>query len=438
MLLLGFRVPAHGQALDPLVKDGFEWTLTVEGFGKTWIPQRFEWVSKAKSAARNAGRHHVLDPRTKKILEERPSLGAMSAGETIIRFTDGVVSRMDVSIYNRGDDAPVSESVFERKVGEVKKLVTKIAGKEGLDEGRDNRSASRAYATHWAGKTTDYTLEYSFQREIRNRQPFLAEFIRLRLEPAASNRSLLENVTARENKGPKDRDALRRGVIRKPNGDVVIESVPMVDQGDRGYCAVAAAERVFRYYGLDVDQHAMAQLAGSSSGGGTNPDSMVEALQDAAGRLKVHVRTHDAIEDYESFEKMVKAYNRVAKKNEAKEIPVREGAYLNMMACYMAFDASSLRETKLKGSDYERFRKLLREQIGEGVPILWSLFLGIFPEDDIPQRSGGHMRLIIGYNDKTGEVLYSDSWGAGHEQKRMGLEEAYTMTTGLRTLQPFR
>ena len=182
----------------------------------------------------------------------------------------------------------------------------------------------------------------------------------------------------------------------------------------------------------------MAQLAGSSASGGTSPDAMVKALQDAAGRLKVHVRTHAAIEDYESFEKLVKAYNRVAKKNGAKEIPVREGAFLNMMACYMAFDAASLRETKLKGSDFERFRKLVREQIGAGVPLLWSLFLGIYPEVDIPQRSGGHLRLIIGYNDTTGEILYSDSWGAGHEQKRMGIEEAHTMTTGLRTLQPFR
>jgi hypothetical protein len=47
------------------------------------------------------------------------------------------------------------------------------------------------------------------------------------------------------------------------------------------------------------------------------------------------------------------------------------------------------------------------------------------------------MRLIIGYNDKTGEILYSDSWGAGHELKRMPLAQAVSMTTGLTTLEPF-
>ncbi|NJK44508.1 MAG: ABC transporter permease [Pleurocapsa sp. SU_196_0] len=39
------------------------------------------------------------------------------------------------------------------------------------------------------------------------------------------------------------------------------------------------------------------------------------------------------------------------------------------------------------------------------------------------QEGGGHMRLIIGYNTKTGQLLFSDSWGAGHELKRIKLED---------------
>lgn len=429
---------ARAQALDPLVKDGFDWEMTAEVFDQTWIPQHFEWVSEAKNSARHAGRYGVIDPKTKEMVAKTPTIGALPVGETIVRFKDGVLRRIDVSVFNRADDRPLQEDGFQEAVEAAKALVTRITGNTGTDEGKDNRSATRSYATHWTGKTSDYTLEFSFQRAIRNRQPYLAEFIRLRVEPTSRNQSLLDKVASREGKGPKNQEALQKEVTKKPNGDVVIGSVPMVDQGERGYCAVASAERVFRYYGLDVDQHAMAQLAGSSAGGGTNPDAMVEALQNAAGRLKVHVRTHEGIEDYDSFEKMVKDYNREAKKNKAREIPIRSGYYLSMMGCYQAFDVESLRAARMKGNAYERFRKLMREEIGEGVPILWSLFLGLYPEPDIPQRSGGHMRLIIGYNDKTEEVIYSDSWGAGHEMKRMKMEEAYTMTTGLRTLQPFR
>ena len=41
------------------------------------------------------------------------------------------------------------------------------------------------------------------------------------------------------------------------------------------------------------------------------------------------------------------------------------------------------------------------------------------------------MRLIIGYNEDRGEVLYSDSWGEGHELKRMDGLDALSITTGM-------
>ena len=46
---------------------------------------------------------------------------------------------------------------------------------------------------------------------------------------------------------------------------------------------------------------------------------------------------------------------------------------------------------------------------------IWSVLVGRVKEKPPVQGAGGHMRLIIGYNDKTSELLYSDSWGRGHE-----------------------
>ncbi len=48
------------------------------------------------------------------------------------------------------------------------------------------------------------------------------------------------------------------------------------------------------------------------------------------------------------------------------------------------------------------------------------------------------MRIIIGYNKQSQELIYTDSWGAGHEMKRMKMDEAYTMTMQLTILQPAR
>lgn len=69
---------------------------------------------------------------------------------------------------------------------------------------------------------------------------------------------------------------------------------------------------------------------------------------------------------------------------------------------------------------------------------MWGLQLGIFPEngEKAPQAGGGHMRLIIGYNEAKSEIIFSDSWGAGHERKSMAAPHACAATMGLYLLQP--
>jgi len=52
------------------------------------------------------------------------------------------------------------------------------------------------------------------------------------------------------------------------------------------------------------------------------------------------------------------------------------------------------------------------------------------------QEGGGHMRLIIGCNPKTGQLIFTDSWGAGHEMKRMKIADAFQETHGLFAMQP--
>jgi len=48
------------------------------------------------------------------------------------------------------------------------------------------------------------------------------------------------------------------------------------------------------------------------------------------------------------------------------------------------------------------------------------------------------MRVIIGYNEKADEVIFSDSWGRGHELKRMKFADAMAATTGLFAILPIR
>ena len=68
--------------------------------------------------------------------------------------------------------------------------------------------------------------------------------------------------------------------------------------------------------------------------------------------------------------------------------------------------------------------------------MLWTVYLDIVEDKTALQVGGGHMRLIIGYNAKTNDIFYSDSWGAGHERKRMSAADAWTITTGLAKIEP--
>jgi hypothetical protein len=44
--------------------------------------------------------------------------------------------------------------------------------------------------------------------------------------------------------------------------------------------------------------------------------------------------------------------------------------------------------------------------------------------------------MIIGYNEKENKIVFSDSWGAGHEYKTMNADDALKATQGLFSMKP--
>jgi len=81
----------------------------------------------------------------------------------------------------------------------------------------------------------------------------------------------------REHRGSVSLTQLAKNV-EKDGARVLIPGVPMVDQGPKGYCVVAASQRLFEYYGISCDQHQIAKIAGTDAKAGTNSKKMMEAL----------------------------------------------------------------------------------------------------------------------------------------------------------------
>jgi hypothetical protein len=289
----------------------------------------------------------------------------------------------------------------------------------------------------WEASHIRYLLEWSATRGSYVKAiPFRAEFIRLTITPGASTPAPIGAAPAATSRDLVKRFSGRDHIERLAGGDVKLKDVPMVDQGGKGYCVVASIERVLRYYGATVDQHELAQIANSDAVGGTSMHTMLASLKRLTARLGVRVRSLYEWNGRDLL-RMLEDYNRATKRGKlAPEIEL-SGQIIDADSLFSRVKPEIFKEVRMKSTaDFGRFKRDIQRTIDDGTPLLWSVRLGIVSEKEIPQAFGGHMRIIIGYNTATNEVLYTDSWGMGHEEKRMAADDAWTITNGLSILQP--
>jgi hypothetical protein len=414
-------VEPDSRPLDPVVGTGNFWETPSESFAEQNASLGFHWTSRDKDVAEStsSGLKFLNIP----------------VYQAIVRFETGKPKEITLSIFNRGDAGTLPREQFEALLKSAIAALSDHTKAKPAVRGKDAANAVKAEGIEWQDATTHYVLEYSFVREVKTRQiPFRAEFVRLQMTPVPKTQSLIDKAFSSEKSG---KFSGATHVRKDPNGDVALAGIPMVDQGEKGYCVVATAERVLRYYGSQVDEHELAQIANSSATGGTSTQAMFESLKKVAGRLHVKVRTVEPFEVKEILD-LVRDYNRIAKRGKrATEIDTSSHA-LDVQDIYARMDKEVLREARTKSkSDVDRFEREIEAHVNQGIPLLWCVMIGITPEPGIrPGTLGGHMRLIIGYNPKTDEILYSDSWGAGHELKRMPLADAWTMTTCVNAIEP--
>ena len=183
----------------------------------------------------------------------------------------------------------------------------------------------------------------------------------------------------------------------------------------------------------------MAQVANTQEGGGTSPTQMLKALTALEARLHVKVRAISKWE-YGEFSRMIADYNREAKHDKKHEVKLQTSGTIDIGEIYSEMDPEALKSalTVKNKANFSKFMRTASAMIDRGVPLMWGVQLGLYKEAEIPQAGGGHMRLIIGYNNKTNEILYSDSWGEAHALKRMPADNAFPMTTGLYYMEPLR
>jgi hypothetical protein len=425
--------------LETFTDDEKLWDIASNDFLDRSNEMYFKWLSDKKNEVRYPG------------YSNSPGMTflGMKSWETLIRFEGGKVSQVEILIYDRGDSGEMGdEKTFQAAVDDTIRKLADWSGEKGVSLPKEMLKAGMclekkvwvknnnlAVELRWSAseriKTQDFEDPKAKDKKIR----FRAEYIKIiisKFDP--------KNDPRRMSSVPKKSDIasaldIKQNVKKDAAGFVHIENIPMVDQGDKGYCAVATAERILKYYGTDVDQNILAQLANSSATKGTSAEEMLDMLKKVQSKFGIFIRTHNEIK-LQSFVDMVNDYNKLAKKAGKKTITY--GKDIDVSKILNEMEPELLKKTKCEKdkNGYKNFQSDIIKHIDTGIPLMWSVILGIVKEKGLPQAEGGHLRIISGYNKERNEIIYSDSWGKDHENKKMPMDDAWTITTGLYSFDP--
>ncbi|MDB9741525.1 C39 family peptidase [Akkermansiaceae bacterium] len=320
--------------------------------------------------------------------------GEIPIEEAVIDFEEGKFEGVTFSIFNRGDGGSISQEEFQQRFDKLSEFFTTELKKQPSRREGNIKKGVMTSGHLWRTQRGNAVLVHNVDADKK------VEFLRLKLFPATTKEGTYKAALEDRSYATVRKSKLSSNVEKK-DGNVYIANLPMVDQGGKGYCVVASAQRLFEYYGIDCDMHQLAQLAKSDPNLGTSTLLINREL----GAIDYLFQTR---------------FSCLAVAHEGKLVELKDDKYVG------------------KEINEKKAMKIVQSNIDKGIPLLWSLELGQAKEEPNlnPQTSGGHMRMIIGYNDKEEKIIFSDSWGKGHAFKTMSYDDFYRVTKGLFLMVP--
>ena len=174
----------------------------------------------------------------------------------------------------------------------------------------------------------------------------------------------------------------------------------MVDQGPKGYCAPATVERCMRFMGIPADMYLLANIGETGIGGGTSMETLLENI----GRdIK---RKGRSFEEFNGDLKM-----RTIKKLINDGIPIIWGMQSTDQFNKLANATSMMRNN----DDWEDYKKNISN---------------IQDTKLSNDKNRSHVVIIIGYNEDSEEIAFSDSWGNRYKERWISLKQGRQISNG--------
>jgi len=250
-----------------------------------------------------------------------------------------------------------------------------------------------------AGKAREVPLRWDYQGTAFLLTERPGEYCVLRILPSLSADQ--GGKTSRIS-DPAMRERMKNNVVHRPNGDLIIENIPMVDQGPKGFCVPATYTRVLLYAGVPADLYLLALLGRTDVGGGTSIIAMENSARALASSYGRSITSLSPTLDPPKLETFFE-----------KGIPLIWAMFVDEK---LDRDLSSRLRQRTE-ADPDAWIKTLAEKRKAARSIKKNL-------------NNGHVCLLIGLNRKTGELATSDSWGPEFAERWITIEEARAISQG--------
>ena len=371
---------------------------------------------------------HTQIRYSREFSDEMFLFGECQITEAVFQFSDKRhLTAIDVSIYNRGDCGLWPRRQFDSAVKSLTETLTRLTGDRQPQMSSKLLQRNRIQQLLWCTAGYDSALRWSASKNE-------TEFISIQFARHGDIQPLSQDIRAEVNTA-----SLSSRVQKEVDGTRWL-NVPMVNQGRKGYCVDAVVERFMRYYNSSVDQHIIAQLADSDPLYGTNLNSAITALEKNSNKLRIRTKRLYDNENFRTLEGLrnfAKEYNRFAVKNNAVRLETHQvfSSHVNVSEFLRPLEMRTL--IQMRGRQRPGPKKYLvkiQESIDRGYPLFWSVLM--LDEKDVVSQTSFHARIINGYNMKTEEIIYTDTWGPGFERRTMPVERAWAITDTLLAITP--
>ena len=365
------------------------------------IAERIQWP--VESIKKDSASFRLYPPADYSFLGTRPYCATLYSGQggTPIRFSLIFANKGDYNTTagfgeshfdnkkTKNTDTRSLQQAIEQDAKTITARLTKYLGQEPAKQYYGEKTEKRK-VSRWdvkdhsfllTSKENEYTSLLIVQRsnaELEGKVAFIKD--------SELKKKLIKNVSSED------------------NGDIVIQNIPMVNQGPKGYCAPATFERAMNYMSIPADMYELATAA-TSAKGGTNTrllaDNCKRIIRSKARRIK-------------ELELQKDLEIRKIKKFIDKGVPI-----LWQMRSLPAYNklVNKRSQERLEIEDFGSWANTISAEAEE----LTSLFKA--------DESNHHICMIIGYNKITQEIAVSDSWGPKYELRWVHIDIAKAVSS---------